>query len=142
MPDPKIAALNPTVRRALRQSAVPPSPYAGPAPLLGAAELCPHCHDIGLTPAGGDAPSVLAPCARCRTGAFGLYAAQMASGQWIAVRDLPGLWGVGPCAVDALLDLERRTPEGASAFSPRYRRHAVAIVAAEAGGAVAGGQVA
>ena len=142
MPDAKIAALNPTVRRALRQSVAPPSPNVAPAEPQAAVELCPHCHDIGLAPAGPDGAAVLVPCARCRTEALELYAAQVAPGQWVAVRDLPGGWGVGAGPVDALLDLERRTPESSSAFSPRYLRRAVAVAAAGDGGLEASGQVA
>ena len=122
MGDNRVTALNPTVRRALGRpsadhaaAAPPPSPAEA-----STAEVCPECHDIGLVPAAGGEFAMFTACPRCRTGELRIFVTEISAERWIAVRDLPGSWGTGGCAVEAFLGLERRTPDSASVFAPRY----------------------
>ena len=124
MTDKKVAALNPTVRRALGKQPVAPEPPASQAPQESGSEYCPRCHDIGIVPADQSGPPVFAACPVCRSSGLTLLVARIGANSWIAVRDQRDLWGAGPSAIDALLNLESRTPDSASTFAPRYLRYA------------------
>lgn len=139
----KIAALNPTVRRALgKNTAATSDPPAVQVPGDPLAELCPRCHDVGLVRVNDDGQRTFSACPLCRTSALQLLVTQVAPDKWIAVRDMRGLWGTGPSAVHAFLDLERKTPDSVSSFAQRYLRHAASGSGGRASAAGSSGQVA
>jgi hypothetical protein len=119
MADTKVAHLNPTVRRALGNQ--PDSPELG-SPDPPGSEPCPACHETGIVPVDGENLHLFRTCPYCRHPELQLLVIRVSPNHWIAVRDLPGLWGIGSSPVLAFLDLERRTPDNSSSFAQRYLR--------------------
>ncbi len=135
MSDEKVAALNPTIRRGLGTHA----PKASAPVVLVAdgtsTESCSRCNDTGIVRTGGKPRFTFGACPACRSPELKVYITQFREGSWIAIRDLSGLWGTGPSAIHAFMDMERRTPDSVSSFASQYRR----VAASEADRHAAGG---
>ena len=111
----KVRALNPLVRRVVG--------YETDAllPIQTDSEVpdCPDCGGIGIRPAGSD---IMLGCTVCRSDALQILVMRPADkAHWIACREIPGVWGRGGSAVEALLEMERGIDESQSMFASRYQ---------------------
>lgn len=116
--------LAPMVRNALRRA------HAGDNALLtgrldGDVD-CSQCNNVGVVAVevGCDETDVGAwePCPNCRSSDLRV-AIRRVHDQWIAVRGIRGIWGVGGSPMEALLAMEYRTSDALSILGgTRYRQ--------------------